>query len=728
MNNIIFKLNSSLCTLAALIAFTTSAAHAEPPVKVYILAGQSNMQGKGGIEGDGTTTLRYMVENDPKKEYQGLVDEAGEWVEREDVWMHYDLAPFRGVSYGPLKPGNFGGQIGPELGFGHVIGDAYEGKVLLIKAAWGGKSLAHNFQPPSIGNYAQPDGPDDPGYFYHQTLNLVNEVTANIETFFPNYQGQGIEIAGLAWHQGWNDQYGEGIPESYERNMAAFIKDIRSEEHGLGIPNLPVVIATSGMIEKDSPIKDGQLAMGDTEKYPEFAGNVAVVDTDKPYGPGQMKFKFYTEKNPDSVGYHWNNHANSYFNIGRALAAEMLKLDQPNQLPARFTASGTAKGVRLNWQLGSETPKRVEIMRNGKKLSATIDPTQIEFVDTDALPGKNDYQLAIATSSGKKTLSASSDTSIAALGGYPSVDGVMLNWEAKGNYEGFLITRGNQVIADNISADVRSFEDKDAPKEGKLVYAIKPKRGEEEPLRWAVNLGPLGPDDAGGALVYEPFNYPAKEGEPQLLTGKGGALGTQGVYTYLSDEAPNRAPAVMAGGLSYGDLPVTGNRAAGHRWSSGVAIELDDSLKKAGLLDDGATLWMSYVFVKVVPMPHRSGPGGFSLRSKDLKEGIGFKADRQFETVVYVDGEGSGVRITGVRDETPTLVVGKIVWGKDGADDTFIPYTPGFDLKLPEEHGRPAKPFNIDQSKLSHLMIQQEGHLDEIRIGPTFESVIGAGE
>ena len=54
-----------------------------------------------------------------------------------------------------MKPG-YGassGQIGPELGFGHVTGDATKGQVLLIKAAWGGKSLGHNFLPPSVGKY-----------------------------------------------------------------------------------------------------------------------------------------------------------------------------------------------------------------------------------------------------------------------------------------------------------------------------------------------------------------------------------------------------------------------------------------------------------------------------------------------------------------------------------------------------------------------------------------------
>mgnify|MGYP001823296343 FL=1 len=218
------------------------------------------------------------------------------------------------------------------------------------------------------------------------------------------------------------------------------------------------------------------------------------------------------------------------------------------------------------------------------------------------------------------------------------------------------------------------------------------------------------------------------------MTGNGGALGTKGVYIYTSDKNPDRAPATLAGGLSYGALPVTGNRGSTHRWSSGGFIELDGSLSKAGLLEDGATLWMSYVFFAGQGLfdgeehTHRQGGGIVTLRSEDMQEGIGFKASgRQYETAVVVDGNVQPRRITGTRPNTPILVVGRITWGKDGKNDSFVPYQVGPDLKLPEKHGRASVPFNIDQGKLSRLVFSGEGQFDEIRVGPTYESVIGAG-
>lgn len=714
-----FLSNSIHCLpLLAASLLIASTAQAEPPVKVYILAGQSNMQGKGGLDGDDGNSLRSLVNGETKKDYQFLVQDDGEWVERKDVWMHYDLTPFQGLRHGPLKPGygSHGGQVGPEIGFGHKIGDHHEGQVLIIKAAWGGKSLGHNFLPPSIGNYETPVDPNDPGYFFHQTLNLVEEVSEKIDIFFPDYKGQGVEIAGIGWHQGWNDQ--GKLAAQYETNLAAFIRDIRSVEYGLGIPDLPFVIATSGMIPADSPIVQAQLAMADTAKYPDFFGNVAVIDTHQPYGPDKMTFKFGKDGKPtEKVDYHWNYSARSYTNIGIAMAAEMTKLKQPKS-PARFRANGTEKGVRLHWQLGSEKPKGVEILRNGEKLDAKLSPSQTAFVDSSALPGANSYELILDMPSGKVKFSASCDTSVTNLSAYRSLEGVMLNWGARGKYDAFQITRDGKVIADAVAADAHSYEDKTAPAKGKVTYAIQPTTGKVTPATIEVSIGLA---DAGGALVYEPFDYPASPDEPQYLTGKGGAHGTRGTYVYLGESKLERRAAALAKGLRFGDLPVTGNRGSTHRWSADTYIELDDSLKKAGLLEDGATLWMSYVLMT----------GGIvTMRSEDMQEGIGFSdTGRQHETVVFVDGKMERKRIAGTSGNTPTLVVARITWGKDGEDDSFVPF-PNVrpDLKLPEKEGRKFGSFNIDQTKLSRLVLSGEGQFDEIRIGPTFESVIGAAE
>jgi hypothetical protein len=716
--------------ILAIVVLVASSAYAQDakdlPVRIYILAGQSNMQGKGGIEGDGGNTLRSLVNSEAKKDYQFLVDDQGKWIERNDVWIHYDLHPWKELRHGPLKPGygSHGGQVGPELGFGHVMGDSSDGQVLLIKVAWGGKSLAHDFAPPSIGKYTGYPAIGEAGYYYTRLVEVVNLVTADIKTFFPDYKGQGIEIAGFGWHQGWNDQYGEGNKENYERNMAAFIRDIRSAEHGLGVPNLPFVIATSGMINADSPIVKGQLAMADAQEYPEFVGNVAVVDTHKPYGPDKMGFKFDKNGQPtEKVGYHWNSSARSYLNIGRAIAWEMQKLEEP-KLPARLAASAEAQGVRLNWQLGSETPKSVALRRNGKSLDAKFRPTQTEFIDTGTLPGLNEYELILTMPSGEQKLSASLDTSPTDLTGFRSLEGVVLSWEARGKFEAFQITRDGKVIADKLPADARSFVDKTASAKGKVSYAVQPTTGKVTPATLKMSIGMA---DAGGALVYEPFDYPASEDEPQSLLGQSGALGTSGPYITLGKDTKDNLPKIVAGGLGHGALPVAGNSVEGlHHRSKGCAIELDGSLNKAGLLKDGAEMWIGFLFHT------NKGGGGFdlSLQSAEGKEAIGFKHRGVTESYVCENGtEKKRLFVKGMTPNTTYLFVAKMVWGKDGQPDQWIPYFVPDDLKLPEKHGRIfTEPFDIDQSQLSRLVLAggDGSSVDEIRVGPTFESVIGA--
>ncbi|MEM7394617.1 MAG: hypothetical protein AAF492_19960, partial [Verrucomicrobiota bacterium] len=322
-------------------------------------------------------------------------------------------------------------------------------------------------------------------------------------------------------------------------------------------------------------------------------------------------------------------------------------------------------------------------------------------------------------------LSAVCDTSVEELKAYRGTDGVMLSWKAGGRYEGFRLLREGRVIAEAIAGDARSYEDKQAPAKGLVRYAVEPTTGKATPAMLTVNLGPA---DPGDALIYEPFDYPSDADAPQSLLGQGGAVGTRGEYYYLSDQKLERAPASIGGGFSYGALPVTGNRGSSHRWSPGCAIKLDDGLKKAGLLEDGAALWISYVFRSNKDIEHRQGGGTVTLRSEDLQEGIGFlTSTREYQTAVVLDGQLKGTRITSVRSETPTLVVGRIIWGKGGENDSFVPYVPGPDLQQPEKHGRAAKPFNIDQAKLRLLVLQGEGQFDEIRVGPTYESVVGGG-
>jgi hypothetical protein len=285
-------------------------------LKVFILAGQSNMQGHGTVPADpdrngGQGSLEHLVQDPSTGEhFAHLVDDEGGWIERDDVWIDYFERS------GPLAPG-YGArndQIGPELGFGHVVGDAFDDPVLLIKIAWGGKSLAVDFRPPSAGG--------DVGPFYTQLLERIAEVLATLEDPTKRPLGDlafdGYELTGFGWHQGWNDRINQEHNDAYEENMAHFIRDVRK---ALDAPELPFVIAETGMTgpEEKHPralsLMAAQRAVAERE---EFEGTVSFVPTRTFWRP--------QEESPTGQGYHWNSNAETYYLIGDGMGQAMVEL------------------------------------------------------------------------------------------------------------------------------------------------------------------------------------------------------------------------------------------------------------------------------------------------------------------------------------------------------------------------------------------------------------------
>jgi len=333
-------LTIALIALAALAAGPVlPAAAGEPgkaPVQVFVLAGQSNMEGHGKVEEGhdkvkgGQGSLRYVVAHPPKgSRVDGLVDADGQWTVRDDVWI---WSTTDHGEKGRLTVG-FGARdtIGPEFGFGHVVGDALAAPVLIIKTAWGGKDLAVDFRPPSAGKVTCPLGekrrakiqaePETVGRYYRLMLQHVREVTGNLGKEFPELAGRSCEIAGFGWHQGWNDGCNAEFVKEYEVNLAHLIRDLRKEWKR---PDLPVVIANSGFGGWENKqarrvnLMKAQLAVADPAKYPEFKGTVAAVETRPFWRPKEVS--------PSGQGYHWNHNAETHYLIGEAMGRAMVEL------------------------------------------------------------------------------------------------------------------------------------------------------------------------------------------------------------------------------------------------------------------------------------------------------------------------------------------------------------------------------------------------------------------
>lgn len=297
---------------------------AAAPVKVFILAGQSNMEGQAVVEGggrdynEGRGTLVQLM-RDPAKApmFAHLRDDQGRWIVREDVWVRYERE--RGpLLAGPLGLGFsvYGDQrhFGAELQFGHVIGDFLTNRVLLIKTAWGGKSLFKDFRPPSSGGVVGP--------YYTKMIAQVQEALAKLKTDFPAYDGGGHELAGFVWWHGWNDgcEPKTAVPE-YEQNLVNLINDVRKELHA---PGLPVVVGelTGPWVEAPGSWDTLRRAQAAAAAHPAFAGNVVFVPT-----------RDFVRKAGDSPntghGHHEFGNAETYFLVGDALGKGMKTLLAP---------------------------------------------------------------------------------------------------------------------------------------------------------------------------------------------------------------------------------------------------------------------------------------------------------------------------------------------------------------------------------------------------------------
>ena len=306
-----------LLVLIGLAASVTSA----KALQVYILAGQSNMEGQSVVdltgknynEGRGTL-VEVMARPANAERYAHLRAKDGSWVVRKDVWIRYQREK-QPLLIGELSVGYavYGDKhhFGPELQFGHVVGEASRDQVLLIKTAWGGKSLFRDFRPPSAGGVVGP--------YYVKMLAEGRAALADLKKDFPAYDGSPVELAGFVWYQGWNDGVNPktAVPE-YEQNLAHLIRDVRKE---FKAPKLPVVIGELTGPWVDAPKEWTALrqAQANVARMPEFKDTVVFVPT--------REFVRKPEDSPNpSHGHHEFGNAETYFLVGDALgkaAAQM---------------------------------------------------------------------------------------------------------------------------------------------------------------------------------------------------------------------------------------------------------------------------------------------------------------------------------------------------------------------------------------------------------------------
>ena len=136
---------------------------------------------------------------------------------------------------------------------------------------------------PKLPREPKPFSQDDAGHFWREMVEHVNGVLADPKKHHPDYDpGQGYEIAGFVWFQGFNDQFNPEYHGNYADNMKTFIKDVRTS---FKTPNMPFVIGVLGTPRTQEKV-DGNavsIAQRKAAQHSEFRGNVLSVESYKDY-------------------------------------------------------------------------------------------------------------------------------------------------------------------------------------------------------------------------------------------------------------------------------------------------------------------------------------------------------------------------------------------------------------------------------------------------------------
>jgi len=186
----------SIITLCLLVSTTAMSKENNEPIKVFLLGGQSNMEGLGKV---------VNLKSPYNEAFSKVQVWSGKW------------APLSSIL------NNKYGEFGPEISFGHTIANALPDEdIRLIKYAVGGTALYDDWSPTTKGKQ------------YLGFMKTAKAALTDLDAKKLKY-----EISGMLWLQGESDA-GENKAETYEKNLTAFIAHMRTE---FKTPEMPFIIA-----------------------------------------------------------------------------------------------------------------------------------------------------------------------------------------------------------------------------------------------------------------------------------------------------------------------------------------------------------------------------------------------------------------------------------------------------------------------------------------------------
>lgn len=198
-----------LIAITCLFHIGIAAGAADRPLKVFILAGQSNMVGWGD-------SLKLKDGLQTGSEHL-LMFENGKW---------QPLRPFKKAQKNQEKFGMTEFSFGPEIAFGLEIAKAWpEERIGIVKFAVGGTSIL-TWKPDWSKEDANRVGQGRHGSLYRKLIAKIDHARENRE----------IEIVGFLWLQGGGDMKSIPVAKEYLDNLTSLVNAVRSH---IGEPHLP---------------------------------------------------------------------------------------------------------------------------------------------------------------------------------------------------------------------------------------------------------------------------------------------------------------------------------------------------------------------------------------------------------------------------------------------------------------------------------------------------------
>lgn len=226
--------------LSAVATLCSCQSATERPVKVFLLAGQSNMDGCG------------TAEELPKK-YKVPPANAMTWDNKRTTWVALGTDSFAEKR---------GFKFGPEIAFTHLMAMQYpDSMIAIVKTSGGGTKLWKHWLP----------GKGMHTYFFKNIDNARGQLQAD---------GQAYEICGMLWMQGESDAEEIEKAKAYDENLKVFFADVRTRT---GKPELPIVMGRiSSSLLKKTPwnFDHTKIVQQAQEKVAAADEHVFIINTD----------------------------------------------------------------------------------------------------------------------------------------------------------------------------------------------------------------------------------------------------------------------------------------------------------------------------------------------------------------------------------------------------------------------------------------------------------------